>query len=74
MFALIGYKTCVLKFDYSNTEEVVPDSTQMLGYKSPAYYNIGTSFQSQVQSQYTYVCEQSVKVGAVQFPSRALSC
>jgi hypothetical protein len=31
----------VVKFDYSNKDAVIPDSTQMLGYKPPTNYMIG---------------------------------
>ena len=44
--ALAGFAGCVKKFDYSDKDAVIPDSTQMLGYKPPKYYGIGTSARS----------------------------
>ena len=44
--ALAGFAGCVKKFDYSDKDAVTPDSTQMLGYKPPKYYGIGTSARS----------------------------
>ena len=39
---LTGYAACVKKFDFSNKDAVIPDTTQMLGYKPPTNYMIGT--------------------------------
>jgi hypothetical protein len=37
-----GFAGCVKKFDFSNKDAVIPDTTEMLGYKPPKYYGIGT--------------------------------
>jgi hypothetical protein len=36
-----AYKECVVKLNYSHRDQVIPDSTQMLGYKTPKYFEIG---------------------------------
>lgn len=36
-----GFAGCVKKFDFSNKDAVIPDTTEMLGYKPPKYYGIG---------------------------------
>lgn len=38
-----GFAGCVKKFDFSNKDAVIPDTTEMLGYKPPKYYGIGTN-------------------------------
>ena len=34
----------MVKFDYSDKDAVIPDSTQMLGYKPPTNYMIGDDY------------------------------
>jgi len=40
-----GYEACVKKFSFSNADAVIPDTTQMLGYKPPTNYMIGNCVQ-----------------------------
>ena len=36
-----GFEGCVKSLDFSNKDEIIPDTTQMLGYRPPKYYGIG---------------------------------